>query len=80
MYAILTLRAKLADVKAPSLHSFRRAFVINMLRAGVDIYSLQELMDSTDLQVFRRRLNQTNEDIAKTHKMGSPVDDNRPQY
>lgn len=36
---ILTRRAKLAGVNAPSLHSFRRAFAINMLRAGVDVFS-----------------------------------------
>ena len=73
MYAILTRRAKLADVKAPSLHSFRRAFAINMLRAGVDVFSLQKLMGHADLQVLRRYLEQTTEDISQVHRMGSPV-------
>jgi len=63
-------------LKEPSLHSFRRAFAINMLRAGRDIYSLQELMGHADLKVLRRYLKHTNEDIAKAHRIGSPVDKN----
>ena len=70
-------RAETAGLKEPSLHSFRRAFAINMLRAGVDIYSLQELMGHADLQVLRRYLKQTNDDIAQAHRIGSPVDNNR---
>lgn len=75
--AIRTRRARLAGVKAPSLHSFRRAFAINMLRAGVDVFSLQKLMGHANLQVLRRYLAQTTEDIAQAHRMGSPVDNNR---
>jgi len=37
---ILVRRAKQAGVKAPTLHSFRRAFALNILRAGVDVFSL----------------------------------------
>jgi integrase/recombinase XerD len=72
--SIVTRRAKLAKVKPPSLHAFRRAFAIAMLRAGVDVYSLQELMGHADLQVLRRYLKQTNDDLRRAHKMGSPVD------
>ena len=49
---------------------------LNMLRAGVDIFSLQKLMGHADLQVLRRYLAQTTEDIAAAHRMGSPVDMN----
>jgi len=45
-----------------------------MLRAGVDIFSLQKLMGHADLQVLRRYLAQTTEDIAEAHRIGSPVD------
>ncbi len=38
---ILERRAKQAGIKAPTLHSFRRSFALNMLRAGVDVFSLQ---------------------------------------
>jgi site-specific recombinase XerD len=70
-------RANQAAIKAPTLHSFRRAFASNMLRAGVDVFSLQKLMGHADLQVLRRYLAQTTDDIAQAHRIGSPVDNNR---
>ncbi len=71
---ILRRRAEQAKVKQPSLHSFRRLFAISMLRNGVDIYSLQNLMGHADLQVLRRYLAQTTEDLQEAHRRGSPVD------
>jgi len=71
---IIRRRSHTAKIDTPSLHSFRRAFAINMLRAGVDVFSLQKLMGHADLQVLRRYLAQTTEDIAKAHRIGSPVD------
>jgi integrase len=73
---VIRRRAKKAKIKTPSIHSFRRAFAINMLRAGVDVFSLQKLMGHADLQVLRRYLAQTTEDIAQAHRIGSPVDNN----
>jgi site-specific recombinase XerD len=74
---VLIRHAKLAGVDIPSPHDFRRAFAINMLRAGVDVFSLQKLMGHADLQVLRRYLAQTTDDIAKAHRIGSPVDNNK---
>jgi site-specific recombinase XerD len=74
---IIRRRSMKVGIKTPSLHSFRRAFAINMLRAGVDVFSLQKLMGHADLQVLRRYLAQTTEDIAQAHRIGSPVDNNR---
>ncbi len=65
---LLARRAKQAGMPAPALHSFRRAFAINMLRAGVDVFSLQKLMGHADLQVMRRYLAQTTDDIAQAHR------------
>ena len=48
-----------------------------ILRAGVDVFSLQKLMGHADLQVLRRYLEQTTEDISQVHRMGSPVNNNR---
>jgi site-specific recombinase XerD len=56
LQGVLERRAMQAEIKAPTLHSFRRAFAINMLRAGVDVFSLQKLMGHADLQVLRRYL------------------------
>lgn len=71
---IIRRRSRDAGIKPPSLHSFRRAFALNMLRAGVDVYSLQELMGHADLQILRRYLKQTNDDLKAAHSKGSPVD------
>jgi site-specific recombinase XerD len=52
----------------------KRDFAINMLRAGVDVFRLQKLMGHADLQVLRRYLAQTTEDIAQAYRIGGPVD------
>jgi site-specific recombinase XerD len=45
-----------------------------MLRAGVDVFSLQKLMGHADLQVLRHYLAQTTDNIAQAHRLGIPVD------
>lgn len=56
---LLERRAKRAKLgNKPKLHGFRRAFALNMLRSGVDIFVLQRLMGHADLQVLRRYLTQ----------------------
>ncbi len=67
-------RARVAGVQAPPLHAFRRAFAIGALRGGVDLVSLQRLLGHADLSVIRRYLAQTEEDLARAHAKGSPVD------
>jgi site-specific recombinase XerD len=47
-----------------------------MLRNGVDVFALQKLMGHSDLQVLRRYLAQTDQDIHTAHMRGSPVDHN----
>ena len=74
---LLERRAKRAKLSSkPKLHSFRRAFALNMLRSGVDIFVLQRLMGHADLQVLRRYLAQNDEDNQLAHMRGSPVDNN----
>ena len=67
-------RAKLSN--KPKLHGFRRAFALNVLRSGVEIFVLQRLMGHADLQVLRRYLAQNDEDNQLAHMRGSPVDNN----
>ena len=55
---IVRRRAKRADIDAPMLHSFRRAFALNCLRQGMDVFSLQRLMGHSDLTILRRYLAQ----------------------
>jgi len=72
---LLDRKAALAKLeKKPVLHGFRRAFALNMLRSGVDIFTLQRLMGHTDLQVLRRYLAQNDEDNLLAHMKGGPVD------
>lgn len=74
---LLDRRVKLAKLETkPSLHDFRRAFALNMLRNGVDIFALQRLMGHADLQVLRRYLAQNDEDSQLAHVRGGPVDNN----
>jgi integrase/recombinase XerD len=44
-------------------HAFRRSYALNCLRSGVDIFTLQLLMGHKDLQVLRRYLKQTEDDL-----------------
>lgn len=74
---MLERRIILAELKTkPSLHDFRRAFALNMLRNGVDIFNLQRLMGHSDIQVLRRYLAQNDEDNQLAHMRGGPVDNN----
>jgi site-specific recombinase XerD len=72
--SIVKRLAKRANVEAPSLHSFRRAFALNCLRNGVDLISLQRLLGHSDLSVIKRYLAQTDSDLQAAHKKGGPVD------
>lgn len=73
---ILSRRAHDAGIDKPELHSFRRAFALNMLRSGVDLYSISKLMGHTDLQILKRYLKQISADLKSAHEKGSPVDRN----
>jgi integrase/recombinase XerC/integrase/recombinase XerD len=75
---VLDRRANLAKLSTkPTLHDFRRAFALTMLRNGVDVFALQRLMGHADLQVMRRYLAQNNQDTQLAHIRGGPVDNNR---
>jgi site-specific recombinase XerD len=71
---LLKRRAKQAHVPTPPIHGFRRAFAINMLRSGVDLVTLANLLGHTSLSVLQRYLKQTNEDIRLAHVHASPMD------
>jgi site-specific recombinase XerD len=64
---IIHRRAVNADVDEPSLHDFRRAFALAMLRNGVD----------EGITVLQRYLKQTNLDTEEAHRRAGPVDNGR---
>ncbi len=71
---VMERRAKLAGIQKPSPHDFRRAFALEMLRNGADVFSLQKLMGHADLQILRRYLAQSDQDTQRAHSKGGPVD------
>ena len=73
--AVVMRRARNAGITpAPPLHSFRRAFAINMLRAGTDLLTLQRLLGHADLSVLKRYAKQNTDDLRTAHALASPVD------
>jgi integrase/recombinase XerD len=71
---VLTRRADAAQVEEPSLHDFRRAFALAMLRNGTDIFTLAKLMGHEGISVLQRYLKQTNLDTEVAHRRAGPVD------
>jgi len=71
---ILARRAAEAQVEEPSLHDFRRAFALSMLRNGTDIYTLAKLMGHEGIAVLQRYLKQTYQDTELAHQRAGPVD------
>ncbi len=63
-----------AGVVEPSLHDFRRAFCLAMLREGIDIFTLAKLMGHESTAVLQRYLKQTNQDTEQAHRRAGPVD------
>jgi integrase/recombinase XerD len=71
---VVKRRSRVAGVLTPELHAFRRQFSLSCLRAGMNVYSLQNLMGHADLQVLRIYLKQTEGDLKDGHAKYSPVD------
>ena len=69
--AIMTRRAKQADVEAPSLQDFRRAFALAMLRNGTDIFTLAKLMGHKGITVLQRYLRETCQDTEIAHRQAA---------
>ena len=71
---VLSRRATDANAKEPTLHDFRRAFALAMLRNGTDIYTLANLMGHEGIAVLQRYLKQTYQDTEAAHRRAGPVD------
>ncbi len=72
--AIIHRRSVDAKVEEPSLHDFRRAFALAMLRNGTDVYTLAKLMGHESITVLQRYLKQTYQDTEAAHRRAGPVD------
>lgn len=71
---VLERRARRAGIPLASPHDFRRAFAVNMLRAGVDLVTLARLMGHESIEVLARYLALVTDDLRQAHAQGSPVD------
>jgi len=49
-------------------------FAVNFLRAGGNLFELQQLMGHTDLTVLRRYVALAEADLAQAHRNTSPAD------
>jgi len=71
---VLSRRATDAQVDVPTLHDFRRAFALMMLRNGTDLYTLARIMGHAGITVLQRYLKQTYQDTEAAHRRAGPVD------
>lgn len=55
-------------------HTFRRTCALWSLRAGMNIYALQQIMGHSDLTILRRYLSLVEEDLADAHRKHGAVD------
>ena len=72
--SMIKRRATQAGIESPTLHSFRRAFALSMVRSGIDLYTLQKLMGHASIDTLKHYLKQTTEDIRRAHEKFGPVD------
>jgi integrase/recombinase XerD len=75
---ILRRRAADAHVPEPGVHAFRRAFAINLLRNGIDVFSLQRLLGHSELSTVLRYLAQVTDDLHRAHNRFGVVDNLHP--
>jgi len=63
-----------AEVDHCTPHTFRRTFALWSLRAGMNIYALQQIMGHSDLSILRRYLALVEEDLQTAHQKHGAVD------
>jgi site-specific recombinase XerD len=67
---------KVAHVEATrcSPHTFRHTFAVEFLRAGGNVFTLQQLLGHTDLKMTNRYVALAQADIENQHRQFSPAD------
>jgi integrase/recombinase XerD len=71
---LLIRLGKKAGIKGVHPHRFRHTFAVSYLRHGGDIYSLQDILGHSTLEMVRRYLHLANTDVQTIHRRASPGD------
>jgi len=71
---ILHRLGKRADIQPCSPHVFRRTCALWSLRAGMNIFALQQMMGHTDLTTLQRYLALVEADLEQAHRSHGAVD------
>jgi len=70
---LISRLSKLSGVPNQGVHSFRRAFALDMWRKTHDLLTVSRLLRHSNLQVTTRYLNVNNEDLHDIHNKNSPA-------
>lgn len=71
---ILRRCAAEAAIEEPTAHDFRRAFCLQFLKNGGDLFTLQRLTGHKDLKTLARYLALAQADLETAHRKASPAD------
>ncbi len=71
---VLKRLGRRAQVKHAHPHTFRRTCALWSLRAGMNIYALQQIMGHADLAILRRYLALVEQDLEDAHRKYGAVD------
>jgi site-specific recombinase XerD len=63
-----------ADLPRYTPHDFRHTFAVNYLRNYPNIYTLQEMLGHTTLDMVKRYLAISQNDLDDAHRHASPVE------
>jgi site-specific recombinase XerD len=72
---IITNLGQLAGITGVrcSPHTFRHTFAVEFLRAGGNVFTLQQMLGHTDLKMTRRYVSLAAADMDEQHRRFSPV-------